>query len=62
MWGRDDNKMRGWSKISDFDKIFICLFIVSYPLHLVHSVVYLRTWYFGVRGRRGRVFIKSYSG
>ena len=34
MWGRGDNKMRGWSKISDFDKIFISLFVLSYPYTL----------------------------
>ena len=34
MWGRVNNNMRGWSKNSDFDKIFICLFIVSYPYTL----------------------------
>ena len=52
MWERSDNKMRGWSKISDFDNIFICLFVVSYP-YIVHSVVYLRTWYIRVSGHGG---------
>ena len=28
---RGDNKMRGWSNLSDFDKIFDCLFVISYP-------------------------------
>ena len=38
--GGGEIKMRGWSKMSDFEKIFVYLLVASYP-YTLHPFVYL---------------------
>ena len=58
VWDRGDNKMRGWSKISDFDKIFICLFIVSNPYTLSQFGGLLKDLVFQSQGSQGEGLYK----
>ena len=50
--------MRGWSKISDFDKIFICLFIVSNPYTLSQFGGLLKDLVFQSQGSQGEGLYK----
>ena len=57
------DKIKGWSKISDFEKIFVYLFVTSYPYtlrpfgYLLKDLVLLEA---GVMG--GIVVIKLFRG